>query len=358
MRAHRSLICFSLMALMALPALAATTDIGTLSSAIMDQNVTITGTVANLQPSTYDRQPNRLTVADSTGSVMVVIWPDVFSLLSPAPATGSQVTITGQVSEYRGELQVRVSEASQVEVLGAEAPALPAAAPEVPAGDITPLGQITEALQDQTVTVEGLVVNLRPSGNPRAPNTLTLEDDSGSAPLVVWPEVFDLLNPRPGMGNRIRAQGSVSVYRGTAQVRCRDAQQLVILSEDGESISQAPSAVNVVQAAAPAVAAAMTEPVEMAVSDIDGSTVGQTALLEGTIASIREAWSETAPNIITFTDGTSTIPLVMWSDDWNALPQTPQQGDHLRVRGTVTLYEQRNEIQIRVESMEWIEPEE
>jgi exonuclease VII large subunit len=357
MRARRSLIFLTLAALMALPALVPATDIGTLSSAMMDQDVTISGTVANLQPSTYDRMPNRLTVADATGSVMVVIWPDVFTLLDPAPATGSQVTISGLVSEYRGELQVRVSAANQVEVLGAGTAVPVVAAPEVPAGDITPLGQISEALQDQTVTVEGQVVNFRASGNPRAPNTLTLQDESGSAPLVMWPDAFDLLNPRPGMGDRIRVRGSVSVYRGTAQVRCRDAQQLSILDDTGASASQAPSAAAAVQAAAPAMATAAA-PVAIAVRDIDGSTVGQTILLEGTIASIREAWSDTAPNIITFTDGTSTIPLVMWSDDWNALPQTPQQGDRLRVIGGVTLYEQRNEIQIRVESMEWIEAEE
>jgi DNA/RNA endonuclease YhcR with UshA esterase domain len=341
---------------------ATVTPISDLSS-MQGQTVTVEGSVTALTSSTYERQPNRLTVTDSTGSVQVVIWPDVFGQLSPAPTVGDHVSISGQVGEYRSTLQVRVQSASAVAVGAAAAPqAAPATAPPAAASvaasrESTPLASVSPMMDRQSVTVEGMIEAISPSRSASAPNRLTLRDASGTGTVVIWPEVYSLLAPQPQTGQRLRATGQVGTFRDQAQIACRDARAIQLLDESGQVISQTPSI-----AAAPrgtgapaqtAPAPSAGAPTQIAVSDIDASTVGRDVILEGTVAQVRQPTSERAPYVITLSDGTSTIPVVLWSDKWTTLSRPPAQGDHVRVTGQVSLYEQRNEIQVRLESLEY-----
>jgi DNA/RNA endonuclease YhcR with UshA esterase domain len=330
--------------------------IGDLSASMDGQSVTVEGTVSEFSASTYDRQPNRLTVTDGSGTVQVVIWPDVFSQITPAPGQGTSVTVQGTVGEYRGQLQVRVADRSGVTVAAGDEPA-PAAATAAVGGDTTPLSSITAAMQGETVTIRGTVESIRPSGNPQAPNTLTVTDGSGTLPVVIWPEVFDALNPQPSAGGTLHATGQVSVYRETVQVACRDAAQIALVDDSGDVVSSAPEAAPSTAPAAPEESAveSAAEAVRIAVSDIDGSTVGQNVIVEGTVVSLRPSWSERAPNIITLSDGTSAIPAVSWSDTWDPLERKPAQGDRIRLTGQVSVYEARNEIQIRLQDLEFLE---
>ncbi len=333
----------------------AQTPIGQISSSMVGQPVVIEGAVTQIVASTYERQPNRLTVTDDSGSVTVVIWPDAFDALAPAPTQGSQVRIDGQVGEYRGQLQVRVNDAAEVTVAGG------AASEATPPADVetTSLSAVTAAMQGQTVTVEGAIDAIRSSSSPTIPNTLTVTGDSGTTTLAIWPEVFDLLSPIPGTGDRLRATGTVGTHRGNVQVACRDARLILLLDEAGESLSTPPAVASGDRPSddddddtedAPSGPA-----VEIAVSDIDGSTVGQNVILTGSVIQIRAAWSERAPNIITLSDGTSTIPVVAWSSTWESLERTPAQGDRVRITGSVSLYQQRNEIQVHLSTLEFVE---
>lgn len=338
------------------------TPIGSLSNSMQGQEVTISGEVTQFRASTYDRMPNRLTVTDATGSVTTVIWPDVFTQLSPAPAQGTPVTIRGEVGEYRGELQVQVDAVADVVSVGGSTPAPvasapAAAAPVAVAGDTTPLNTISVAMDGQAVVIEGVIENIRPSGNPSAPNTLTLRDASGTGTAVIWPEVWMLLNPPPQQGQRLRGSGTVGEFRGNAQVALRDAAQITVSDASGQSLSTAPAEASAPPAdsGTPAPAAA-GEPVEIAVAAIDGTVIGQVVRITGSVAGVRLATSERAPNIVTLTDGTSTIPVVSWSDTWSSLPRPPAQGDRVTVIGEVSLYEQRNEIQVRLRSLTYDAP--
>lgn len=344
-------------ALQAAPA----TPIGTLSLAMEGQRVTIEGSVTRFQPSTYERQPNRLTVSDATGTVTVVIWPDVFGQLAQPPTQGSAVTIAGEVSQYRGELQLRVRSPRDVTVAGAAPTTAAAASPSTaaptapPGGGTVPLGSITAAMEGDSVTVDGTIESITPSRSPTAPNRLRLRDASGTATIVIWPEVYVLLQPTPAVGQRLRATGRVGTFRGEVQVACRDARQISLLDAGGQTVSQTPAAAAPVASSAPASPAASGEPQAMAISAIDGSTIGRRVVLEGVVAGVRTAWSPTAPNIVTLSDGTSTIPVVSWSDTWDTLARPPAQGDRVRVVGDVSLYEQRNEIQVRLRTLEYLE---
>lgn len=337
-------------------------SIGDLSLDRAGEEVTIEGAITRLLPSSYERQPNRLTVTDPSGAVTVVIWPDVFGAISPAPAQGLAIRVTGEIGEYRGELQVQVEEADDVAVLGEAAAPAPASAPaSQPAAasevEITPLSAVTADRDGAAVVVEGTITNFRASWSDTAPNIITINDGTGEAPVVIWPDDFNRVNPQPESGNRIRVTGEITVYRGTAQIRCEDPAGIVIVSDTGAVLSEAPMAAPAESATAQSAAPAMASgaPTEIAVSDIDGSTVGQTVLINGTIAGVRPAWNDRAPNTITLTDGTSTIPVVAWSDTWDSLDHEPAQGDRVRITGEVSLYEARNELQVRLRSLEYTE---
>jgi DNA/RNA endonuclease YhcR with UshA esterase domain len=158
------------------------------------------------------------------------------------------------------------------------------------------------------------------------------------------------------VGNSVRLTGPVGTYRDNVQVAVRDAANLQILDDAGSVISQAPAGTADTSAASAATstsADAAGEAVAMAISDIDGSTVGKRVILEGRVVAFRASWSERAPNIISLSDGTSTIPVVAWADTWNALTRKPAEGDTIRLTGEVQLYEARNEIQVHLQSLEF-----
>jgi hypothetical protein len=172
-------------------------------------------------------------VSDWTGSLTVVIWPEVFARLAKAPVMGSQVTLSGRLAQHEGELQVRVMDPGQLHVHAA-APVAEERALAVP----LPLGSVTQALGGRMVSVKGQVELVRPSEGPRVPHVLTVRDATGSGPVVVWPEVYVRLAAAPKAGDWVEATGRVAVWDGSAQIAVRDADQLLIAAESPEIPSE------------------------------------------------------------------------------------------------------------------------
>lgn len=449
--------------------------IRSITTAAIDREVIIEGTVTGYSPSSYERQPHRFTVVDNSGTITVVMWNDVYSQLLPAPIEGSRVTIRGTVGEYRGELQIQVAEPRNlVTSAGGEAP------PPMPTLDSepTPLSTITAARGGEFVCVVGQIDSIRRSTSDSAPNVLSIRDSTGTGQVVIWPDDFSHIRPQPAQGVPIRVVGEIRDFRGTTQIYCRDS-SLVLVGQGALQVASTPSAAalapsitstgeiawiediasaqgrarqsdrpmllyahtelsntcqeleaNVLteesvieaigatiplklnmrehtedahrfsvftvptlvvfnpngqelnrltgdisagdvtgmieqvmsdeaaprpaQAAAVAPPPAQTPPPTMSITPIASvsqSMVGRTVIVEGTVTNVREAWNERAPNTVTLSDGNSSISVVAWSDVWNSLQRRPQSGDRVRVRGEVSLYQQRNELQIRMDAI-------
>jgi DNA/RNA endonuclease YhcR with UshA esterase domain len=146
------------------------------------------------------------------GSGPAVVWvPNALyeQLVDPEGwNVGAVVRVTGQVSEYKGELEVVPQTPDAIVIVQR---AFPAAAPDVV------VGSLSVADLDRRVTVEGVVVALNPFS---AGIKCVLDDGGGQVNLLLWQNVLEAFGDRKALavGARIRASGWVQEYRGNLEV--------------------------------------------------------------------------------------------------------------------------------------------
>lgn len=90
----------------------ATVSIGGLNAWSIGNRVRVRGTVATFEPSDNPRLPHRVTLKDATGEIEVIYWAKVAEQIaeSERPAVNLPLQAIGEVTEFRGKLQVRVDE--------------------------------------------------------------------------------------------------------------------------------------------------------------------------------------------------------------------------------------------------------
>jgi len=195
----------------------------------------------------------RLTLDDGTGRANVVLWQDVYAVLSPTfqLTEGAQASVQGQVSVFRGAIEI-VPEIPADVVLIAAAPVpatpiptstvaptpttlLPAATlaptPTVPPPTVTPrptpkptqaiafvpMGQLTPADKGKLVSVRGKIVAVIPFSKGMK---YRLDDGTGKVILLLWQEVLDKVQNRDKLvnGAQVSVTGNVDVYGGDIEV--------------------------------------------------------------------------------------------------------------------------------------------
>ena len=235
---------------------AAEKQIGDLSTADVGRLASVCGTVTEVDPFSAGV---KVALDDATGVVTVLLWQSLYDALPDLAAldVGAEVQALGEVSLYRGELELLPELAEDVQILatavapaettvGAWMPAedetalpltptprihtpapieastptpspTPAETP-TPVVELTPIEAITAARVGQEVTVEGIVVGAAslPSGFK-----FTLDDGTGRVVLLMWHEVYDDCwdAAEISLGARVRATGEVGQYEGELQVQ-------------------------------------------------------------------------------------------------------------------------------------------
>jgi len=223
------------------PAPAGILSPGQVNASMLERTVTVQGVVKSYAVARNERSPYSVDLKNDTGVLRVVYWSDVSKLLNFTPAPGQTLRITGQVSEYRGNLQLRVRNAAgvkQVEIgvvapAGTPAPsplpgvATPASQVVAPSQILSP-GSITKESIGKTVKVKGKIVNIRPSWMETAPNTVSISDGSGTIDIVYWPDIDAKLTAeqKPVVGKTVIVEGEVSEFRGKLQVRVKSPDKI------------------------------------------------------------------------------------------------------------------------------------
>lgn len=264
----------------------ATTGIVTVSNIGKDklgQRVTIEGSVDGYKPSRHDRAPHAFFLKDSTNSIRVAIWPDVFGKIQYHEAiSGPNVAarLTGEVAEFQGKLELHVKNPTDI-VLGSAPAAAPTPAPSgQPASDsnstlpgsgastITvpvpespaptaaiPIGQastaaagggandappaapqvavnsITKAQTGEFVMVEGATESYKPSDSERAPHSFQLNDGTSSIRVAIWPNIFEQIAGKEALsrgGVKIRLTAEVAEFQGKTELHVGDPNEVVI----------------------------------------------------------------------------------------------------------------------------------
>jgi DNA/RNA endonuclease YhcR with UshA esterase domain len=150
---------------------------------------------------------------DGTGPITLLLWDDLHRQLPHALEAGHRVAVAGEVTEYRGALEIVPQAVEDVHILdGPTPPPAPAPTPR----PLTPIGEIDSGDVGRTHTVAGtLGAWERFSGGVKA----DLQDASGAITLLLWEEVYDALDTSAlAPGTSLTVTGRIEVYRGALEI--------------------------------------------------------------------------------------------------------------------------------------------
>jgi len=179
-----------------------------------DARMTVYGRVSKIwKPRPGSKAPHRIVLSDSSGSLDIVHW----FVPETQIAVGDELEIRGTVGVYDGQVQLKVWQAEDIQPLEAEPPASGA----------LKISAITEKMEKQVVSVEGVL------GAPQSiPGGVLypLADSSGTIVVVFWDkqisgEERDALDE----GVRVRITAPVKVYRGKLELVPKDVGAFQVL---------------------------------------------------------------------------------------------------------------------------------
>lgn len=207
--------------------------------AMLGEDVTIVGKIAHFVPSSDARTPHRMILVErETDPLVVVYWPDISERVHGnigMPQKHQMVSVQGMVSEYREQLQLRVTNPNKLRLQGVE-PTDEPWAPPVRATSTNGYPTIHDVLQlgpsNEPKTIVAKTVSFREAWNERAPNILTVEDGADSLDVVFYPDaIAELPAAYREAGAELRITGTLSEYRGNMQFRLRGSKDLSLASD-------------------------------------------------------------------------------------------------------------------------------
>jgi DNA/RNA endonuclease YhcR with UshA esterase domain len=149
------------------------------------------------------------TLAGDTGMVTLLLWQDVYDgLAEPATLTpGAVLRVEGEVSEYKGELEVIPQSSADVMVVGKV---------ELPSQERA-VGQITADDVGQTVQVAARIVEVIPFSKG---TKYVLDDGRASIILLLWQNIYDQLDDPDALsvGAQVSVRGEIAEYEGELEI--------------------------------------------------------------------------------------------------------------------------------------------
>ena len=280
--------------------------IGELTSVDVGQLAVVRGTVAGVDPFSAGV---KATLDDTTGAIVVLLWQSVYDGMHDGLEIGAQVQVQGEISEYRGQLELIPELAEDVQVLA-----------HVTSPNPTPVGELTAADVGRRVTLRG---TLGPPDPFSAGVKFTLDDGTSQITLLFWSDEYERAPDGLGAGAQVIATGEVAEYQGELELMHLDAGKITVLS--------------------PGTAPPPAEPEETAIGDVTPADVGRTLALSGTLG-----------EMVTFSkgvkfplgDGSGTIILLLWQEVYDGIPDAGLlvPGAEVEVVGRVDEYQGELEI--------------
>jgi DNA/RNA endonuclease YhcR with UshA esterase domain len=286
-----------------------------LTTAGVGQLAIVRGTVTAADPFSSGV---KLTLDDATGAVVVLLWQSVYDALSDPAAldVGAQIQVQGEISEYRGTLELIPELATDVRVLAAAPPPAETEVSALTAADV------------------GRVVTLRGTLGPPEPFSagvkFPLDDGTGQIVLLLWSNVCEHAPQELGADARVIVTGEVGEYRGALELIPRHAGEIRVTGQ-GQPPTPAPT---------------VWPPIEVearAVGDVTSADVGAVLLLTGTLGE-PQPFSQGIK--FPLDDATGTIILLLWQEVYDAIPDADRLVVGARVEVVGRIDEYRGDLEI------------
>jgi len=316
-------------------------QIGELTTADVGQLAIVRGTVTRVNPFSAGV---KITLDDTTGTIIVLLWQSVYETLrnSAEPDIDAEVQVQGEVSQYRGEMEVIPELPNDVQVL--------VAATSPPTH--TPIGELTVADVGRVVTLRG---TLGPPDPFSAGVKFPLDDGTGQILLLMWQDVYENAPEGLGTGARVIVTGQVAEYRGELELIPRNGGEIRVTST-GDAPTPAPTPLPLPTAIpvltdTPATTVTSTPEktptpvIELTpIGAITANRIGEEVTVEGTIVGTA---SFSAGFKFTLDDGTGRIVLLTWHNVYDGCWDAAEinLGAKVRVTGEISQYEGELQIQ-------------
>lgn len=238
---------------------------------------------------------------------------------------------------------------------------------------VTPIGAIRAEDADHVFRVTGHILAVRPPrSDSRAPWVIEIRDESGSAPLVFFKDVYEEITNRTDLapGVRIEARVTASIYRGSLQLALRRGTDLRMADTSVDS-GRAPSSL-----LSPATAADEETPIlfrtaplsdstqpspapvasrTIAIRDISSNLEGQMVRVVGRVREVHPPRAESrAPWRWVLDEEDAAIEVVYWSAVASQLKGDAIPAPRRRVEITAKVELWRSTPQLRVERADQI----
>ena len=310
----------------------------------------------------------RYTLSDPSGSIVLLVWDDAIgpqqrqALLT----VGATVSVTGQIDEYRGQLEIAPREKVDVVVVSAPtvvveipptpaleatspleptatitATATPAAATPTPAatetpeptkepvasGNVVPINSITQDSVGQTVTVRGKVVD---TASFSAGFKFVLDDGTGKVNLTLFSGDYKFVPQRAGLnyGADVQVTAEVAEFKGVQELQPNAGRDVQILTP-GSSAGIPLTTIN--QLGKPGLLVA----IEGTITEVKGFSAGTNLFVDDGTGNVRVTlFSNVAsfiPNADQLTPGT-LVRVVGKTDFFGSVQVVPQLGYDVTIK--------------------------
>lgn len=308
--------------------------LGELTTADVDRVVQVEGVITSLRDFSAGVAG---TLDDGTGTIALLLWRDVYDDLAgrdpTSVARGAVLRVAGEVREYEGELEIVPLTAGDVAFVGTV---------ELPTEERS-VGQIAAADVGQMVQVSGQIAEVMPFSKG---TKYTLDDGTGSITVLLWQNVYDQLDDPDALavGTEVSVRGEVVEYQAELEL-VPQAPADVVVTRRGEVAqvtatptpedsptpeptqtpvptaepTATPNPTPTVQPTAPPEPTATPEPQAEVkqIGQIVWDDIGQTFTIKQ--ATITDAWGTSGGANYRLSDGTGTIILFVFQDDYEEM---------------------------------------
>ncbi len=319
------------------------TPIGQIGVGQVDQWVTVEGRVLEVAPFSAGVKYG---LDDGSGQITLLLWDSVYQALPKPEALGpgAVLRVQGEVSEYRGELELLPEVSSDVTVLvegGSQVAQVEAEAVQV--------GQLSPDDVGRRVRLTG---SLGPPQPFSSGVKFNLDDGSGQIILLLWQDVYDALPQAEelGAGSQVQVTGQIEAYRGELEIVPASADGVQLVGA-GPTPTSPPQATATAEPTPEPTASPVPEPAASpipestppALGDVDAGLVGHALSLRGTVV---DAESFSRGFQFTLDDGSGQIVLLTWLDLYDQIAgrEGLRIGATVEVRGEIGQFE--GELQI------------
>jgi DNA/RNA endonuclease YhcR with UshA esterase domain len=340
-------------------ALAKFAPLSEITEAQAGQWVRTQGEIVKVTPG---EKNTRLTLTDKDKRLTVLIWPDTWAMLPQADfQEDAELAVQGEVSVFRGELEIVPELASDLEVMVRAAPI---------AAQAKPIGSITSD------DVKALIVTQGTIGKATAFSSgsrYELSDPSGSIILLVWNDSIDPQRQQELLvaGATVSITGEIDEFNTQLEIVPRSLDDVVVITTPAAvapTTTAAPTA-TATSTAAPQ-ATATVEPTKtpaatkspgtgdtpkpteapavsgnvIPLSAVNKDTVGQTVTVRGKVV---DTASFSAGFKFLLDDGTGRVQLTLFDGTYKFVPQRAglNLGADVQVTAKVTEFQGVQELQ-------------